>query len=144
MPNGKGIFMSNGKTEFTPLEAGDYMVRMNRFKEIKTKNGKGTMISAGFEIVNGDSKGRLVFHNFLVEHTSPKAQEIGNKQLDEYLKAVGAGGLEGINNDRTLLEQWTELPFVAVLSVKDPEEYTVNGETKTSKARNEIKKFMSR
>ena len=81
--------MSEQKTEFLPIEAGDYLVRMNRVNEEKTKNGKGVMVKTGFEIVSGDAKGRLVFHNFLVEHTSPKAQEIGNKQLNQYLDAVG-------------------------------------------------------
>jgi len=141
----KEKIMSNAKPEFTPLEAGDYKVRMNRFKEDPTKNGKGRMISAGFEVVDGDNKGRLIFHNFLVEHTTPKAMEIGNQQLDEYLKAVGAGGLEGINNDRSLLEQWTEIPFIATVKVKDASEYVAyDGTTKTSKAKNEIKKFMKR
>jgi len=133
------------KPTFQPLEAGDYLVRLNRFEEKKTKNGAGVLISAGFEVVSGESKGRLVFHNFLVEHTNPKAQEIGNNQLDDYLKAVGAGGLDGINHDRTLLEQWTEIPFVAVLNVEEPSSYkAADGTMKQSKARNNIKKFMGR
>jgi hypothetical protein len=138
--------LTDGKPTFQPLPAGDYLVRMNRFEEKPTKNGAGTIISSGFEVVQGEQKGRLIFHNFLVEHTNPKAQEIGNKQLDEYLKAVGvADGLEGINYDRSLLEQWTEIPFIAVVNVKDPESYkAADGSTKKSKARNELKKFMKR
>lgn len=138
--------MSNAqKPEFTPLEPGDYLVRMNRCEEKPTKNGAGTLISAGFEVVSGEQKGRLVFHNFLVEHTSAEAQKIGNQQLDGYLKAVGAGGLDGINNDRTLLEQWTEIPFTAVVSIEEPKTYkAADGTNKQSKARNIIKKFMSR
>ncbi len=136
---------STEKPSFQPLEVGDYLVRLNRFEEKKTKNGKGVLISAGFEVVSGESKGRLVFHNFLVEHTNPKAQEIGNNQLDDYLKAVGAGGLEGINNDRTLLEQWTEIPFIAVLNIEEASTYTAaDGTMKQSKPRNNIKKFMAR
>lgn len=139
--------MSNteSKPTFQPLEAGDYLVRMSRFEEKPTKNGTGKLISAGFEVVSGEQKGRLVFHNFLVEHTNPKAQEIGNKQLDEYLQAVKAGGLEGINNDRTLLEQWTEIPFTAVVTIDEPQSYqAADGSMQKSKARNRIKKFMSR
>jgi hypothetical protein len=136
---------TNGKPTFQPLPAGDYLVRMSRFEEKPTKNGAGKLISAGFEVVSGESKGRLVFHNFLVEHTNPKAQEIGNKQLDEYLQAVKAGGLEGINFDRTLLEQWTEIPFTAVVGIEEPSSYrAADGSMKKSKARNKIKKFMSR
>jgi hypothetical protein len=136
---------TNGKPEFKPLEAGDYLVRMNRYEEKSTKNGAGKLISAGFEVVAGEQKGRLVFHNFLVEHSSPKAEEIGNKQLNEYLEAVGAGGLEGINNDRTLLEQWTEIPFTAVVGIEEASTYKkADGSMGTSKARNKIKKFMKR
>jgi len=133
------------KPTFQPLDAGDYMVRLSRFEEKKTKNGAGVLISSGFEVVNGEQKGRLIFHNFLVEHTNPKAQEIGNNQLDDYLKAVGAGGLEGINNDRTLLEQWTEIPFIAVVNIEEPSSYkAADGTMKKSKPRNNIKKFMAR
>ena len=140
--------MSNtteSKPTFQPLPAGDYLVRLSRFQEKPTKNGAGVLISAGFEVASGESKGRLIFHNFLVEHTNPKAQEIGNKQLDEYLLAVKAGGLEGINYDRTLLEQWTEIPFTAVVNIEEPSSYkAADGTMKQSKARNNIKKFMSR
>jgi len=133
------------KPEFLPLEPGDYKLRMNRFEEKKTKNGKGVMISAGFEVVDGDSKGRLIFNNFLVEHTSAKAQEIGNQQLNDYLLAVGAGGLEGIGHDRTLLEQWEQIPFIAILGIEEAKDYTAaDGTLKTSKARNVIKKYMKR
>ena len=137
--------MSETKVEYKPLEAGDYLVRMSRFEEKPTSKGDGKLISAGFEVVSGESKGRLIFHNFLVEHPSAKAQEIGNKQLDEYLQAVKAGGLEGINYDRTLLQQWTEIPFTAIVSIEEPKSYKANdGTMKKSLARNNIKKFMSR
>jgi hypothetical protein len=139
--------MSNqNKPNYEPLEAGDYTLRMNRFEEKKTKNGAGVMISAGFEVVKGEHKGRLVFHNFLVEHTNPKAQEIGNQQLDAYLKSVGVNdGLEGIGYDRSQLEDYTELPFTAGVGIQEASEYkAADGSTKTSKARNVIKKFMAR
>jgi hypothetical protein len=134
------------KVTYEPIPAGDYTLRMNRFDKKATKNGKGTMISAGFEIVKGEYKGRLVFHNFLVDHESAKAKEIGNKQLDQYLKAVGVNdGLEGINYDDSQLEEWTEIPFTGILSVKESETYkAADGSTKLSKPRNEIKKFMAR
>jgi len=128
--------------EFLPLPVGDYLLRMNRFEEKATKAGNGKLISASFQIVNGEYKNRLIFHNFLVEHTSAKAQEIGTEQLDRYLKAVGVeGGLEGIDYDRTQLENYTELPFIATLKIEEAKEYAPG---KISKARNNIVKFMAR
>jgi hypothetical protein len=134
------------KKGFEPLPEDEYLVRMGRFEEKATKNGKGTLLSAGFEVVSGESKGRLVFHNFLVEHESKAAQKIGNDQLDKYLKAVGiADGLEGINYDRTQLGDYTEIPFIAKVVIEEPSEYVnANGEKVMSKARNKITAFKAR
>lgn len=143
-----GDIMSNAmmKNEFLPLEAGDFNLRMNRIVEEPTKNGAGIMIKAGFEVINGDSKGRLVFHNFLVEHTSAKAAEIGNKQLNDFLKAVGVtNGMEDLGEDRSLLSEYLELPFIGSLGVEEAREYNAaDGSVKIAKARNNIKKFIKR
>lgn len=134
------------KGDFQPLPEGDYLVRMNRLVEEPTKNGKGVMVKAGFQVVNGDHKGRLIFHNFLVEHTSEKAAKVGNDQLNKYLQAVGvADGLEGIGHDRTQLEDYTELPFVATLKIEGEREYTAaDGSLKVAKPRNKIYSFKAR
>lgn len=138
---------TNEKTEFKPLEPGDYMCRLDRYSEVPTKNGKGVLGKASFQVISEEKgiKNRLIFQNFLVEHTSAKAQEIGNKQLNEYLEAVGAGGLEGIDYDRSIIPtKWNQLPFLATVGVEEPSEYVQDGVTKMSKARNVIKKFSAR
>jgi hypothetical protein len=139
---------NNGKKDFEPLAPGDYMVRLDRYNEVPTKNGKGVLGKASFQVISDEKgvKNRLIFQNFLVEHTSQKAQEIGTKQLDEYLMAVGAGGLEGIGYDRSEIPtKWNQLPFIATVGVEEPSEYTAaDGTTKMSKARNVIKKFTAR
>jgi hypothetical protein len=139
--------MSNGKkVNYEPLPENEYLVRATRFEERETKNG-GKMISAGFEVINGDFKNRLVFHNFLVEHSNPKAQQIGTEQLDRYLKAVGVDdGLEGIGHDRSQLSDYTELPFIAKVAVEEGgRTYTDrNGNEQVSKARNKITSFKAR
>jgi hypothetical protein len=130
------------KGDFPALPEGDYLIRMSRYSESPTNAGNGVLGKAGFEVVSGESKGRLVFHNFLVEHTTPKAQEIGNSQLDSFLKAVGVNdGLEGIGNDRTRISEYLELPFTASLVIEAPKEYAPG---KISKERNKIKTFKRR
>jgi len=132
------------KGDFKPVPEADYMVRMNRVEEKPCKNGK--MVKASFQIVNGDHKNRLIFQNFLVEHTNPKAVEIGMDQLNKYLKAVGLeNGLEDIGHDRTQLETYTEIPFIAHVKETAPQEYTAkDGSTKTAKAGNKIVGFSKR
>lgn len=108
------------KVKYEPIPEGEYLLRMNRIEEKAIKSGVGTLLSAGFEVINGDHKGRLIFHNFIVEHSNPKAEEIGTDQLDKYLKAVGVSdGLDAINNDRTELENYTELPFKGRVKIQE-------------------------
>ena len=140
--------MSNAetKTGFAPLENGDYLIRMNRIEE-KTSAKGGKYLSAGFEVINGDNKGRLIFHNFMTEHTNPVVIDIGKQQLSKYLLAVGVeNGLEGIGEDLTRVEEYTELPFVATLDIQKGNEYVdrITGKKKMGKDRNVIKSFRKR
>lgn len=138
--------MSKEKKSYDPIPENEYLLRATRFEETKTKNGKGTMVKAGFEVVNGDHKGRLVFENFLVEHTSPMAQKIGIERLENYLKAVGVDdGLEGLGHDRTQLADYTEIPFIAKVVIEEGSEYTAaDGSTRMGKDRNKIVSFKAR
>jgi hypothetical protein len=93
---------------------------MNRVEEKTIKSGNGTMLSAGFEVINGEEKGRLVFHNFITQHTNPKASEIGLEQLGKYLNAVGVdGGFEELGYDNGALQNYTELPFTATVKIQE-------------------------
>jgi hypothetical protein len=132
--------MSNTATQttpgFEPVPEGTYLARMNRIEETATKNGKGVMLKVGFQIVNGDFKNRLIFHNFLVEHTNPAASEIGLEQVDRYLQAVGVkGGFEDIGFDRSKLEDYLELPFNLGVKIETQEGYKDRNKVSTFKAR---------
>ena len=130
--------------EFEPLEPGDYLVRMNRVEIAPCKGGR--MVKAGFQVVNGDAKGRLVFDSFLVEHTSEKAEQIGKERIGKYLEAIGVeGGLEGIGHDYNQLSDYLESPFIATLKTEEARTYTAaDGSEKTAKAQNKIKAFKKR
>jgi hypothetical protein len=150
------MFMSNAqfeKKDFTPLPAGEYLVRMNRFEDVITSKG-GKAAKTSFQViksVGGDPeekgvKNRLVFHYFNYENKNPKAQEIGQEQLNTFLESVGVeGGLEGIGYDMALIGDYLELPLIAKLGEVGEKEYTDrDGNLKTSKATNKITSFKSR
>ena len=84
------------KKTYDPLPDGEYVVALNRVTEKQTKNGSGSYIDASFSITEGDYEKRLVFHTFLINHTSSKAQSIGREQLDKFLKSVGINGGFGV------------------------------------------------
>ena len=90
------------KVTYNPIPQGEYLVKAGKFVEKATKAGTGNMVSGTFEVLEGDYAKRLLFHNFLISHTNPKAAQIGQEQLSKYLKAIGVkGGFEGIGNDAT-------------------------------------------
>jgi len=110
---------TNEKTSYDPIPAGTYKVQMNRIEEKATKAG-GIMLSAGFQVTDGDNKGRLIFHNFLVEHSSPKAMEVGLSQLDQYLASVGVrGGLEDLGFDRGAITEYTSIPLNVKVAIEE-------------------------
>lgn len=133
------------KGEFKPITAGDYLLRMTRVEEVDTRNG-GRMVKATFQVVNGDAKNRLIFESFLTQHGNPTAEKIGKERLSKFLQAVGEnGGLEGIGNDTTQLENYLELPFIGSVKIEAGSEYTdKDGNLRMSKDRNKITSFKSR
>ena len=58
---------------FEPLTKADYKARMISFDIKPNKAGTGTNGNAQFEVLNGESKGRRLFHCFLIEHPDEKA-----------------------------------------------------------------------
>lgn len=134
------------KGEFKTLSDGDYLVRMTRVEEVTTRKGDAQMVKATFQVVNGDDKNRLIFETFLVEHPKEIVEKIGKERLSKFLQAVGvADGLEGIGNDRTQLENYTELPFIATVKTEEGNEYTnKDGILVQGKDRNKIASFKSR
>jgi hypothetical protein len=111
------------KREFTPLEAGEYMVIVDDkgFRgEKENKKGTGINLSLAFKVISGPSANRLIFDNFCVEHENKVAVEIANRRLDEYLKAVGlSDGLDALNGDRTLLENYINKPLNVDITIED-------------------------
>jgi hypothetical protein len=115
--------MSNtNKTKFDPIPKDQYLLRMNK-AELKNTKAGGKMISVGFQVVKSDvdgAKGRLIFHNFITEHANPIVSEIGLKQLDEYLAAVGInGGYEELGYSVDALQETLELPFLGNVGIQE-------------------------
>jgi hypothetical protein len=78
-----------------PIANGEYKVVVDEkgFRGF-SRNAKdtGDNLQMTFKVISEDDSvnGRLIFQNFCVVHSNPKAQEISLKQINEYLGAVGA------------------------------------------------------
>ena len=74
--------------DFTALPTGDYAVIItdSEFKDSK----RGTQyLSLTYQVIEGQGKGRNLWHNLNLSHPNPKAQEIAQRELSAICRAVG-------------------------------------------------------
>jgi hypothetical protein len=112
---------------FAPLDAGWYEAEIVKSELKVTRDKKGKYISLQFKVVEGDSKGRMVFTNLNIVNASETAVRIARSDLK---KICGACSFEGD------LEDTTDLHNI-VIGIK----LTVKPETSQWPAKNEIKNF---
>ena len=69
--------------------AGEYLVTATESEVKPNAKGTGLIAKFRFQVVEGPSKGRLVFANMNFQHENPTAQEIGQGELSALSKACG-------------------------------------------------------
>lgn len=125
---------SGEKKKYDPLPDGNYLVAMDRVSEEATKAGTGSFVKSSFKVLEGDYKDRLIFHNFLITHTNPKAASIGKEQLSKCLKAIGvSGGFDALGNDTSQLEGFLGKELIVNVGTENNATYG---------ARNKVKKWV--
>lgn len=77
-------------SNFDPLPAGDYVAQVIGSEIKDTRNRTGKILALTWEVVDGPSEHRQFWQNINYLNDSPKAQEIGRKQLDEVAYSAGA------------------------------------------------------
>lgn len=127
-----------------PLPYGEYPAVIKEAEVQPFKSGNGRRLALKIEVQPEDAEKRIVFRDITLKNkNSKKAEEYGQKGADILLKALGVDdGLEGVDHDMLALQEYTDIPFVAVLGIDQPREYVNSeGETKTSPARNIVLTF---
>lgn len=79
-------------TRGEPLPAGTYTAKITE-ADIKPTSSGGEMIKMRFDILGPTHQGRVVFGNINHRNPSAKAEEIGNQQLGDLLRAIGLGSV---------------------------------------------------
>lgn len=110
-----------------PIPAGEYRVAVTATEQTPTKNGDGMYVNATFEILEGEHKGRRLWHKFHFWNKSDRAVKI-SKELMASLMHAAVGHA---NVKRT--EELYGVPVVAVVKTTRKEE--------TQDPINEIKSF---
>ena len=80
-----------GGRDFEPIPAGVYMAKITQAELKATKAGNGEYISLRFDIIGPTHQGRVVFSNLNIKNPSQKAEEIGQSQLGDIMRAIGIG-----------------------------------------------------
>ena len=113
--------------DFGVLPAGWYSVTITE-ADIKTTNaGTGTYIKVRYDVTGPTGQGRVVFGNINNKNPNPKAEEIGNQQLGELMRAVALPRLEDTDQ---LIGKRLDIK----LSIKTSEQYGEQNEVKGFRA----------
>lgn len=67
--------------DFSPVPAGEYIVRVVKADLAQTKDGTGQMVKVEFDILAPAYQGRKLFARFNLRNRSPKAEQIGKSQF---------------------------------------------------------------
>ena len=78
-----------GHSDYSPLPAGWYKVRITEADIKETKAGTGNYIKVRYDVLDGTHAGRVVFGNLNLRNPNPKAEEIGRQQLSRLMLAMG-------------------------------------------------------
>jgi hypothetical protein len=112
---------------FSPLPAGWYTANISEAEIKQTKAGTGEYISVKYSITGPTHEGRGVYGNVNIKNPTPKAEEIGRRQLGEIMRAIG---LARIDNTDQLIGKSLSIK----LEVKLSEQYGDGNEVKGFKA----------
>ncbi len=77
------------REDFTPLPSGEYPVIITDSDMKPTKAGTGQYLELTFQVIDGPSKGRLVWARLNLDNPNPKAVEIAQRDLSAICHAVG-------------------------------------------------------
>lgn len=87
-----GSFNANDiePADFSAIPAGDYTALISSSELRNTKSGDGQYLVLAFQIIDGQRKGRMLWHNLNLINSNTKAVEIAQKELSAICRATGA------------------------------------------------------
>lgn len=74
---------------FDPLPAGDYLCVVAKSEKKPTKKQDGFLLELELQVIDGPSKGRILWDRLNMWNPNPKATEIARAQMSALCRAVG-------------------------------------------------------
>lgn len=97
-------------SDYEPIPKGEYEMMMEEAEEKETAS-RGLMIKAKFRVLGPTHANRVIYNNYNVVNSNPKAEEISKRQLSTLCRAVGKPNAQ--DTDELL-----NLPFIGVVSIE--------------------------
>lgn len=119
--------MPKSERDFSPLPDGWYAVTVSEADVKATKAGTGSYIKMRLDVTGPTHQGRVVFTNINIRNPNTKAEDIGQQQLGELMRAVGLPRLEDT-------DQLIGRSFSVKLVTRSSEQYGDQNEVKAYKA----------
>ncbi len=113
--------------EYQPLPAGEYTATVKSADLTPTKDGTGQYLKLRLDIVGPSHSGRVVFSNININNKSPKAEEIGRRQLGDLMRACGIPQLSDT-------DQFIGHTIAVKVDVRNDPTYGASNEVKAYKA----------
>lgn len=83
------------EVSFEPLPDGEYKVMIVESEEKRNKSDNGDILKLKLQVIEGEHNGRFVFDQLNLTNPSPKAEEIGQRQLKWLLKCCNVFNPKG-------------------------------------------------
>jgi len=80
--------------DFSAIPADDYVGKVIESKNVRNKKDTGSYLKLTFEITEGEFKGRKLWNNLNLDHTTAEAVEIAERTLATIMKACGKVAIE--------------------------------------------------
>lgn len=117
--------------DFEPIPSGTYQVQVVSVEPKTTKAGTGEYLACRLDVIGPTNQGRVLWSNINYRNPNPTAQNIGQQQLGELMRAMGVGLLE--DTDQLIGGMLT-----AKVTISDDERYGRRNEVKGLKAETEM------
>ncbi|MCC6358080.1 MAG: DUF669 domain-containing protein [Phycisphaerales bacterium] len=101
--------------ELAPIPEGKYPMIATASELKTTSSGNGNYLAFTYEVIDGQYKGRKLWHNFTRQNANADAVRIGNEQLSAFCRAVN------VMQPRDSA-QLHNIPFIGSVGVKKRED----------------------
>jgi CO dehydrogenase/acetyl-CoA synthase delta subunit len=119
--------------EFEPIPDGSYVMQVIEAEAKRTKAGTGTYVKATFEVLEGEFRGRRIWHNFNTQNPNPQAVQIGLQQLKTFFVAAGVKSKLNFETEADIASQLEGQSAVCLVTTKHSQGYDPQNEIKTFK-----------